>query len=236
MNNGFNKGVLDAKISRLLSENDFATFKNLTNGEKLAFFINHNLVTTNIVTNFEALCAHARTDLKTEVANYVKGDSLYLQYFFSDDYIKNEVGAKKLYLNKMYEKAQKCNEVWLLYFMDYNHALLNVLNVLRGKKRGDTSDALLENYLAQALISEENYTMLTLSDEEGIFTFVKALFNLDLEKGMTLVDIEKMFDAYLVSKISELAIESDLAPTLIYYIMRKDEQILRLRSIYYNKE
>ena len=99
MKSEFNKGVLDAKLSRLLSENDFATFKSLSDLERLTFFINHELVTTNIITNFEALCLHARNDLKAEVLRYVPADSLYVQYFFASDYAKKSIGAKASYLN-----------------------------------------------------------------------------------------------------------------------------------------
>lgn len=235
MNNAFNKGVLDAKLSRLLSENDFATFKSLSDSDRLTFFINHDLVTTNITTNFEALCLHARLDLKAEVLTYVKSDSLTVQYFFARDYVKNESGATAKYLNDLYQKALKAHEMWLVSFMDYTHAAQNILTLLRGKRRGDSDASILAQYLHQSLISEEVFTSLLIGDAQNVYASVKALFNVDIDPSDTLVAIETKLDEYVMLKTKELAIESELAPTLIYYIKMKEHEILRLRQIQYGE-
>lgn len=235
MNNEFLKGVLDAKLSRLLSGSDYNTFASLSSSEQLSFFINHNLVSTNIVSNFEALTKYAHNDLKTEINGYMEDDTLYVRYFFSEDYAPKTKGAKIAYLNAIYAEAEKRHDSWLLMMMDTRHALLNVMHILRGKIRGDDEASLKDHYLSQKLISVETFATLLSSDRPGIFNFLKSDFNLDIDPDATNVEVEAILDAYLLERVRAFAIESELLPTLIYYIVMKKHEILRLRELYYGR-
>lgn len=235
MNNVYLKGVLDAKISNLLTESDFATFANLSGMDRLNFFINNELVSTSIVTNFEALCKFALSDLKEEVSLYTKNDPLYVNYFFAHDVIKKDQGALRDFYNETYEKALQRKEEALVNYLDYTHALLNILTLVRGKKRGDTTASLLANYLKQGVLSEETFSALVNGDTHTIYAYLKNNFNIDASESESTVELEEKLDEYLFNKLKILAMDSDFKPTLIYYIKRKQLQIERLRNIVYTK-
>ena len=235
MNNIYLKGVLDAKISNLLTENDFATFAALSKTDQLNFFINNELVSTSIVTNFEALCKIALNDLKNEVKEYTKNDPLYVNYFFASDTVKKEKGALRDFYNKTYVEALKRKDDALVKYLDYTHALLNILTLVRGKKRGDTTLDLLANYLEQSVLSEETFTALVNGDTHTIYAYLKNNFNIDASESDSVLALEEKLDEYLFNKLKVLAMDSDFKPTLIYYIRRKQLQIERLRNIVYTK-
>ncbi len=229
MNNEFLKGVLDAKLSRLLTESDYETFFALPNTEQLAFFLNNNLVTTNIVTNFEALCQHAQNDLKDEIINYLGKDHIYVKYFFSQ---KRQKDVSADYLNKLYESVAKQNDEWLRAYLDLEHSVLNVMLLLRGSTQ---KDVIKDMYLVQQIMSAETYHALLNSDRGTIFSYIKNTFNVDLESDATNREVEAKLDEYKLSKLKDLAVEGELAPTIIYYIKMKEYEIFRLRMIYHTK-
>ena len=233
MNNEFIKGVLDAKLSNLLNENDFLTFAGLSNAEKLNFFINNGLVSTSIVTNFEALCKNALNDLKKEIQSYLESDTLYVNYFFAKDYISRDIEALHLFYEDIYLKAKERDDTWLLFYLDLKFSLLNVLSITRAKKRGDDTSSIRNLYLWQSIMSEEVYISLINSDRSTLVSYVKNTFNIDLYDTDNNRVIEEKLDAYLFIKVKDLAIEGDLLPTLIYYIKMKKYEITRLRDIYY---
>lgn len=236
MNNVYYKGVLDAKISKLLTESDFNTFAALPSRDaQLSFLINNELVSTNIVTNLEALCKIAAEDLKEEVSEYTNNDSLYVNYFFVSDDLKKEKGAVRTLYNNTYAEAEQRNEVALLSYLDDTHALLTLLALLRGKKRGDEQAELLNLYLSQSVLSEEVFNVLVNSEKEATYSYLKNKFNIESNEKESLSALEAKMDEYMFNKLQVLAMESDLAPTLIYYIRRKQLQIERLRKIAYTK-
>ncbi|MGI6735343.1 MAG: hypothetical protein ACOX3C_04070 [Bacilli bacterium] len=236
MNSGtYLKGVLDAKISKLLNESDFSTFAALKEQEQLNFFVNNELVSTSIVTNFEALCKHALADLRDEINAYTEGNPIYVNYFFARDLVKKEKESLKDLYNKTYQKAVKSGDLTFVNYLDYAHGLLNILMIIRGKNRGDTSEALLSNYLEQSLIGKEQFITLVNSDISSIYNFVKATFNIDVVEKDTPSNLETKIDKFLFHKLEELATESDYIPTLIYYVRMKQLQIERLRNIRYTK-
>ncbi|OQC50059.1 MAG: hypothetical protein BWX57_00504 [Tenericutes bacterium ADurb.Bin024] len=229
------KGVLDAKIAKLLNESDFSSFASLKDEEQLNFFINNELVSTSIVTNFEALCKHALSDLKDEVALYTNEDSLYVNYFFATSVIKKEKGALRDLYNLTYQKALTLADDSFVNYLDYAHALLNVLTLVRGKKRGDNSEALLANYLEQSLIGKDAFTSLVTSDIPAIYNYLKVAFNIDVSEKDTPIELEAKIDKFLFHKLKDFATESEFIPTLIYYVRMKQLQIERLRNIRYTK-
>lgn len=233
MTNEFLKGVLDAKLSALLTESDYAAFAALGASDRLSFFINNNLVSTNIVTNFEALSNYVLSDLKNEISTYLPNDTLYVPYFFSKSYVKKEAGARAAYLNKYYDRALKKNDSWLLKYIDLTHSVQNVLTVLRAKKRGDDPKSILTLYLNQRVMSDEVFAALVSGDRANLLNYVKSVFNVDLEVGATNEAIETILDHYVHDKISEFATEGELIPTLIYYIKMKEYELFRLRELYY---
>jgi hypothetical protein len=233
MNNEFIKGVLDAKISGLLTESDYLTFSGLSGQEQLNFFINNGLVSTSIVTNFEALCKHALNDLKMEVASYLEKDTFYINYFFAKDYISRDKNALHRFYINTYHEAENRQDEWLLGYLDLKFSLLNVLSIVRAKSRGDQIETIKDLYLPQSIMSEEVYISLINNDRSTLVSYVKNTFNIDLYDTDNNRVIEEKLDAYLFIKVKDLAIEGDLLPTLIYYIKMKKYEITRLRDIYY---
>lgn len=233
MNNEYLKGLLDAKISRLLTEADYLSFAGLSNMEKLNFFINNQLVSTAIVTNFEALCQHALSDLKSEVLSYFPDNNLYVLAFFAGTYYKKEHGAKASHLNQVYALA-KARDPWLTRYLDFDHAFQNIVNILRAGQLPSKAP-LADFYLAQGLMSEEVTLSLYQGERGTVLNFLKTEFGIDIDIHASNTMIEAKLDDYLHQKLSEFAIESDLSPTLIYYIKMKQHELYRLRDLYYAK-
>ena len=235
MNSEYLKGVLDAKISNLLTESDYLTFANLSNAEQLSFFINNNLVSTSIVTNFEALCKHALNGLKTEMTAYLKPDTLYIDYFFAKDVIAKEPGLLAKHYEEMYFKAKARHDKWLVYYLDHKFGALNVLNIMRAKKRGDSLSAINEQYLPSKVMSKEIFLSLVNGDHANLISYAKATFNADVTEKDSLTAVEEKLDRYLYLKVKDLAIEPDALATSVYYIKMKKYEITRLRNIYYTR-
>lgn len=139
------------------------------------------------------------------------------------------------FINETYEKALQRKEEALVNYLDYTHALLNILTLVRGKKRGDTTASLLANYLKQGVLSEETFSALVNGDTHTIYAYLKNNFNIDASESESTVELEEKLDEYLFNKLKILAMDSDFKPTLIYYIKRKQLQIERLRNIVYTK-
>lgn len=233
MNNEYLKGLLDAKISRLLTEADYLAYANLSNMEKLNFFINNNLVSTAIVSNFEALSRLALNDLKAEVMSYLPGDNLYLIALFPHDYHKKERGAKADHLNKVYAMAQ-VRDPWLTRYLDVDYAFKNIINILRAS-HFTPKEPFSDFYLEQNLVSEDVMRGLYSGERQSVINFIKSEFGIEIDPDATNTSIEAKLDDYLMQKISDFATEGDLNPTLIYYIKMKQYEILRLRELYYTR-
>lgn len=233
MNKEYLKGVLDARISALLSESDFSTFASLSAGEKLSFFINNGLVSTNIVTNFEALSKHFLDDLKREIQSYLEKDTLYVDYFFAKEMVSRNVGALYTHYEEVYARVIARNDKYLRYYLDYKFSLLNIINILRAKKRGDDQAKIYELYLTNSLMNKEAYISLVNSDFSTLITYVKNTFNIDLYERLSNAEIEAKFDDYLYLKVKDLAVETDVYATLVYYIKMKKYELTRLRNINY---
>lgn len=235
MNSEYLKGVLDAKISGLLTESDYLTFANLSNYEQLNFFINSNLVSTNIVTNFEALCKHALNDLKVEMTHYLKPDTLYIDYFFAKDVVAKESGVLGKHYTEMYLKAKARHDKWLVYYLDYKFATFNVLNIIRAKKRGDELSAINDIYLPTKVMSYEVFTSLVSGDHANLISYIKTTLNIDVTEKDDVTIIEQKLDKYLYLRVRDLAVETDVLATAVYYIKMKKYEITRLREIYYTR-
>lgn len=236
MSKEFNKGVIDAKLSELLTESDFTAFNSLNEAEKLNFFINHDLVKTNLVSNFEAMCAYALSDLKAEITDFLGAKHYYIDYFFTPPVSKEVACSTVERFNKTYELAQKNNDEWFTLYLDLKHAVFNLLTILRGTSLGKAKEEIEKYYLTQSFISEEVFNALILGERSGVLNYIKNIFNLDLDVNADNCAIEERLDQYLLAKLKEFAYETDLEPTIIYYIKMKEYEVLRLRSIYYTKE
>lgn len=236
MSKEFNKGVIDAKLSELLTESDFTAFMSLNEADKLNFFVNHNLVKTNLVSNFEAMCAYALSDLKAEISEFIGAKHYYVDYFFTRETSKVEFRASAERFNNTYELALKNNDEWFTLYLDLNHAILNLLTILRGNSLGKRKEDIANYFLVQSFMSEEVFTALTNGERSSVLSYIKTIFNLDIEASATNRVIEEKLDQYLLSKLKEFAYETELEPTIIYYIKMKEHEILKLRAIYYTKE
>lgn len=236
MSNEYNIGVISAKLSNLLTETDFSAFSVLNEDEKLTFFINHNLVSTNIVTNFEAMCAYALDDLKAEVSEYLPANHLYLNYFFARDYLEEEKRSTVEFFNESYDSARKKNHEWLTRYLELNHALLNLMTILRGKNLAKSPEELKSYYLRQTFINEDAFSNLISGERSAVFAFIKTVFNLEVPPSASNLEVEALLDQYKLGKLKEFAFDLEFEPTLIYYIKMKEYEILRLRAIYYTKE
>ncbi len=236
MSKEFIKGVLDAKLSELLTESDFTAFSNLNDADKLTFFINHNLVSTNIVSNFEAMCAYVLSDLKGEISEFIGSSHYYLEYFFGQSSAKEDTYATALRYNKIYTLALAKNDEWFVRYLDLEHAILNLLTILRATTLGKASAEIKSYYLVQSLISEEVYASLINNERSSVLAYIKTIFNLDIEGRATNREIEDQLDEYLNQKLKEFAYETELEPTIIYYIKMKIDEVIKLRAIYYTKE
>lgn len=235
MNNEFIKGVIDAKLSSLLTESDYNSFALLSEEEKLTFFINHNLVTTSLVTSFEAMCAYVKSDLYAEISEYLGENHLYLRYFFPNNNLEEDVTTASK-LNQIYDKAQGKNDEWFIVYLNLKHSVLNLLTLLRGASLKMSKEEINSYYLKQNNISEEMFASLITSERSAVLSYIKSLFNLDLETSLTNSQIETKLDAYLHEKIKEFAYEPSLLPTVLYYMSMKEYEVRRLRAIYYTKD
>ncbi len=236
MSNEYTKGVLDAKLAELLTDSDFNVFNNLNEADKLTFFINHNLVKTPLVSNFEAMCSYVLSDLKAEISEYLGAKHLYLNYFFSHNEGKDKSSTTVEQFNEIYELALVKNDQWFVLFLDLNHAILNLLTILRGKSLGKSSEEINGYYLRQNFISDEVFSSLINGERSSVLAHIKTIFNFDVEANITNQEVEEILDRYLHEKLKEFAYETDLEPTLIYYIKMKQYEVFKLRSIYYTKE
>lgn len=236
MSNEYNLGVINAKIASLLTESDFSAFSALSAEDKLTFFINHNLVKTNLITNFESMCDMVLSDLKVEISGYLDKNDLYLNYFFARDYVKETNSSPVAHFNTTYEKAKKSNDRWFLTYLDLNHTIYNVMSLLRGAFLMKSAEEIRSYYLEQNILPLDTFITLIKSERSAVLSFIKTSFNLELPVNATNRQIEAELEKFLFAKLREFAYETDFTPTLIYYFKRKEHEVLKLREIYYLKE
>jgi hypothetical protein len=82
-------------------------------------------------------------------------------------------------------------------------------------------------------MNKEAYISLVNSDFSTLITYVKNTFNIDLYEHLSNAEIETKFDDYLYLKVKDLAVETDVYATLVYYIKMKKYELTRLRNINY---
>ena len=235
MNNEYLKGVLDAKLSALLTENDYNVFASFDEQRQIEFFLNLNLVETKLINDFESLAKIAKKELSDEIEKYVSKNNLVYLYFFSEPAITDDVHKTASYRNMLYKKISETNEPHLFDFVNKNHFIRNLIIIYRAKSQNIVSEHVQKSLLQQNIASEEQMTSLCHGTKETVIQYVNSILSLNLTNDLSSVTFEEQLENYFRHEIKDYAFSPDVIATLIYYINEKLHEIYTLRKIYYTK-
>lgn len=235
MNNEYLKGVLDAKLSALLTENDYTVFASFDEQKQIEFFLNLNLVQTKLVDDFETLAKYAKKELSEEIEKYVTNESLIYLYFFQEASDEKDIYKTTNYRNDLYQKIKIDSEEHLFHYVNLNHYVRNLVMIYRAKKQNIKRDHVEKSLLTQNIISLELMESLCNSPEESLIQYVNSELSLNIANEVSSIVFENALEKYLRNEIKDYAFSPDVIATLIYYISEKLYEIYNLRKIYYTK-
>ncbi|HZJ89727.1 MAG TPA: hypothetical protein VFD05_03505 [Bacilli bacterium] len=235
MNKEYLKGVLDAKLSALLTENDYNVFASFDEQKQIDFFLNLNLVQTKLVNDFEALAKIARKELSMEIEKYVTKNNLIYLYFFGEVERKKDVYKTARHRNELYQKISATGYPSLADFVNKNHYIRNLVMIYRSKSQNIAKEHVEKSLLAQNIVSSEQMASLCGTTKETIVQYVNSELSLNLANDVSSVQFEEELENYLRKQIKDYAFSPDVEATLIYYINEKLYEIYTLRKIYYTK-
>ncbi len=235
MNNEYLKGVLDAKLSALLTSGDYDVFASFPEHKQIDFFLNLNLVQTKIVSDFETLAKMAIRELSAEIATYIDKDNLLYTYFFGANTSEDDFYKTTAHLNNLYEQIKKSAQEHLFEFVNKKHLVQNVIIMYRAKKQNIANEHIVNSLLKQNVYSEDLIKELALGSIDNVVEFVRGDLNIALENNVSSVLFEEVLENYLRDEIRNYAISPDVNATLIYYINEKLNEIYTLRKLFYTK-
>lgn len=233
MNNEYLKGMLDAKLSKLLQESDYNVFASFDEEKQVEYLVNLNITNKLTAQDFEAVCLQANAALAHEVSDYVGANHPIFKYFFSSSLQTYEQFQKARQLNDIYDGISETLFPYLFKFMNIKQLLTNLLTIYRLKALKQPRETFKQYLLKQAIVNEEILLNLFNQDIEIINTFVKQEVGIEIKDNATLSELEALFDHYLYEAIQEYAYAPSLEATLVYYVFMKKQEIYRLRKIHY---
>ncbi|MFA5560941.1 MAG: hypothetical protein WC964_04115 [Acholeplasmataceae bacterium] len=227
MNREFLFGVLNAKLTELLTDNEYQMLKNLSRGQFLEYLFNANVV-PNKLSDFETASFEVLDALEKEVFEYVGPDHWIYRYFFAkaDNLVEH--------YNKVYESLLKNEElIENAVFISKFHLIKNISLMYRFNDQNISVEKLQANLLLQKEISDEFLLKAYDLGKQEISVLVKDLVELTVEKADSVLEIEKLLDDYFHEIVSAYAYSSEVEHVLIYYIYRIMKQLENIRAIYY---
>lgn len=217
-------GVINSKISELLTTNDFETLKTSDNLDFIEYLFNTNLILSKELIN-DDLGLSLNHCLEDEVSKYIGNNHIIYKYFFDKDYFEIDK------LNELFDKLDLENNLRVI-FSKY-HSIKNIILGLR-MLDNDISFNEYKNYILNSdeysgEFLEKSYKL----GKNDLVSFSNSLYNLNLNISDNLVEIEKKLNKYFYSYIKEYSYSYDFYEVLLYYIFIRNRQNENLKSLYF---
>lgn len=227
MNKEYLLGLINARLTSLLTHNDYETLKKINKEQFLAYLFNTNVIFSK-TSNFETACLEAKEVFKNEIFGYIGDKHWIYQYFL----IKTEFLSN--HYNEIYQSIHDDSELApITTFISKLHLIQNISLMYRLKEQKLDVEKLRSFLLLQNEISEEFLINAYILGKQEINVLVKDLLNITISLTNNTLEIEKMLDEYLKQLMMEYSYSVLFELVLIYYIYSVNKQLENVRSIYY---
>lgn len=217
-------GVINSKISKLLTPNDFNTLTNVEKEDFFDYLFNSDLILNKDILD-NSLSASLNEGLNKEILSYIGKDHFIYNYFFNKE-IKEITD-----LNKLVENINT-NDNLTNIFSRYH----SIKNIILGFRLIDKNIDFLEYKLNLLKSLEYSTSILESSYKQGkanLIDFTNALYNLDLNLLDDLVLIEKKLMNFFYEYIKDYSYSANFYEVLLYYIFIRIKQNEDLKALFY---
>lgn len=224
MNNEYLLGYFSARLTKLLSANDFDTLKKISKKEFIDYLFNSG-ITKIKEASFEKICKSIKEDLRKEISKNLDSDNLIYKYFLEEN------DDKLNHFNGIYEELNENN--FNISFFSKLHLIKNLELLFRMLNRNEDLSKVESNLLLQNEVSIEFLIKAYNQGKDELIRLTKELTDISINKNMSIVEIEKTFDNYFSDFSYSYGYSGELYELLIYYIYMSLRQIETIKRIYY---
>ncbi|MFA5692841.1 MAG: hypothetical protein WC907_04425 [Acholeplasmataceae bacterium] len=144
-------------------------------------------------------------------------------------------------LNEEISNHLKTNDKAIIWYQQLDNTINNILTLIRTKRFNEDINYLKDNYIKDSLIEVDYLLPYYNLNSQSLGEYLSIHFNQDIKKyfnlsydNINLNDLSNYFNQYLINNINPFNYDFDTLGPLIDLTLKKRQEIINLKQIYYD--